>query len=163
MTDEYYMREALAQAQLTLEEDNLPVGAVVVSKGEILGKGRKLNTDFHLGHAEVNALRAALNGRQFTRDSELTIYTTLEPCIMCFGTILNCPVTKVVYAMEDVYGGATKISAAALPIRHHSKEVKIVPGVLREEARALFATFLSTTTESFWINPENPFIKSVLE
>lgn len=161
MEDEKFMRLALAQAEETLAENGYPVGAVVVSKGEVIGAGRKLMGDFHMGHAEMNALHEATSDRRLTRADELVVYTTLEPCVMCYGTILNCPVAKVVYAMEDVYGGATKMEAEFMP-RHHGKSPEIVSGVLREESRALLRRFLETTDDPFWINPDNRLVQAVM-
>ena len=157
------MRLALEQARQTLVESEYPVGAIVVFQGEVIGQGRKMSTDFHMGHAEMQALSNALYGKRYRREDELTIYTTLEPCVMCFGTILNCPVTKVVYAMEDVYGGATNIPASSLPVRHLTKKPEIVSGVLREESRTLLKNFLNVTQDPFWLNPDNPLVQEILK
>ncbi len=162
MTDEDFMRVALEQAELTLAESELPVGSVVVMDGKIIGKGRKLSSNFHLGHAEMHALQEALQGKKFFRkDNHLTLYTTLEPCVMCYGTILHCPISRVVYAFEDVYGGATNIHKPSLPTRHHSKNTEIVGGILREESKKLLKKFIETTNDPIWLNSENPLIQSI--
>ncbi len=163
MTDEDFMREALEQASLTLSENEFPVGAVIVLNGTIIGRGRKSSSDFHMGHAEIHALHDALYGKQYKREDNLAIYTTVEPCIMCYGAILNCPIQKVVYAFEDAWGGATNIDAEALPIRHHLKNPEIVRGVLRKESKELLKKFLAITNEKWWQNKENILIKSILE
>ncbi len=163
MKDEDFMRLALEQASLSLSENEFPVGAVVVLNGKIIGRGRKLSSNFHMGHAEIHALQDALHGKRYKRDDDLVIYTTVEPCIMCYGAILNSPIKKVVYAFEDVYGGATSIDAKALPIRHHLRTPQIIKGVLRDESKELLKKFFLTTKDPMWGNKAGLLVKSVLE
>jgi tRNA(adenine34) deaminase len=163
MNDEELMREALAEAQKTLSENEFPVGAIVVHNGTIIGRGRKIGSDYHLGHAEINALRDALGGKRYHRTDKLSLYTTVEPCMMCFGTILTCPIDKVVYAFEDPYGGGAHVEEAALPVRHHGhKFPKIMGGILRQESKRLLKQFLTTTDQTFWKHYENPLIKLIM-
>lgn len=145
------MGEALAQASMALEEGVFPVGAVLASGARILGRARKTMASNHLSHAEMNLFHQVFMGDyRFARGDGLTLYTTLEPCVMCFGTLLHLPITRLVFAMEDAYGGCASVTLKGAPPRHHARQVEIAVGVRRTEARALFATFLDTTSEPFW-------------
>jgi len=163
MSDEAFMRLALEQAKLTLAENEFPVGAVVVAEGKVIGRGRKSSSDFHLGHAETAAIQQALQGKRYTRKDDLVLYTTLEPCTMCYGTMLHCPIRKVVFGLDDPWGGATQHDALALPARHREKVLEVVGGVLKEESRRLLREFLSITNDPYWKNWNNPLIKRIME
>jgi tRNA(adenine34) deaminase len=161
MNDEDFMRIALREAAITLKEGGQPVGAVITSNGAIIAQAHKDMSSFHMGHAEMVALSIATKGTAYTRKDNLVLYTTLEPCIMCFGAILHCPITKVVYAFEDPWGGATTINAASLPVRHALKNPEIVGGVLREESKELMREFLDVTDSPFWQKEDNVFVKLI--
>lgn len=164
MTDEDYMRLALEQARLTLAEREFPVGAIVVVNGEAVGVGRKSASDFHLEHAEIAAMREVFRGKQYSRtEQDIVLYTTLEPCIMCYGTALHCPIRKIVFGLDDPYGGATNHDRSALPVRHQESVPHIVGGVLQEESRALLREFLHTTDDAYWKKWDNPLIKRIME
>lgn len=107
--------------------------------------------------------RAVFQGDySFSRQDNLCLYTTLEPCIMCWGTLRHLPITRLVYAMEDAYGGCAEVSDAALPPRHQSRPLSICRGVRREEARELFRQFLDVTHEPFWVAGGAPeFVQAV--
>lgn len=165
MNHEYYMSQALKEAKLALEKEAFPVGAIVVIDGEIAGRGhRDYSTQFHMDHAEVLALRSALENKNYKRkENDITIYSTLEPCVMCFGTILHTPVQKIVYAAKDPYGGAVSvIDESKLPIRHQGKYPEIVSGIFEQESKALLRHFIETTEEAFWKNINNPLVQYLL-
>src|SRR3989344_4848213 len=147
MNDQDFMRVALEEANIALKNKLLPVGALVVREGEIIGRGRKMESDsYHLDHAEIIALRDALSNKKYKREDDLTLYTTLEPCIMCYGTIFHCPIKRVVYAAPDVWGGATELAKAEeFPVRHKGKIPEITGNVLEEESRSLIRQFLKIT------------------
>src|ERR1700761_1782394 len=97
--DELFMNEALKEAKLALAEDEIPIGAVVVCKGKIIGRGHNLTerlTDVS-AHAEMQALTAAANtmGGKYLRDCKL--YVTMEPCVMCAGAIYWFQIGKIVF------------------------------------------------------------------
>mgnify|MGYP001811195417 CR=1 FL=1 len=145
------MGEALAQAAFALEEGVFPVGAVLAMGTQILGRARKTMASNHLSHAEMNLFHQVFMGDyRLSRADGLTLYTTLEPCVMCFGTLLHLPITRLVFAMEDPYGGCASVILTGGPPRHQHRPVEIAGGVRRREARAQFATFLDTTSEPFW-------------
>src|SRR5438094_9984286 len=106
--DEYFMRLALREAERALEHDDVPIGAVVVRDGEIIGAGRnerELRQD-PTAHAEIIALRAAASALGSWRVLDSTLYVTLEPCAMCAGAIVLARVPRVVYGCTDPKAGA---------------------------------------------------------
>lgn len=157
MKDKSFMQMAIERARLAFSIGNLPSGAIIVLNDEIIGRGHRLSK---LDHAEIIALREAIGKNKSARD--MTIYTTLEPCIMCFGTILHLGIGRVVYALEDPYGGATDLPISALAPRYYAKYPQITKGVLRKEARNLFKDFFQNTDDPFWQNAENPLAKLCL-
>ncbi|MDQ0346523.1 nucleoside deaminase [Ancylobacter vacuolatus] len=149
--DELMMAEALAEAAGALETCVFPVGAVLARGTQVLGRARKTMASNHLSHAEMNLFhRVFMGDYRFARADGLTLYTTLEPCVMCFGTLLHLPITRLVFAMEDAYGGCASVTLTGAPPRHQHRPLEIIGGVCRSEAQALFATFLDTTAEPFW-------------
>jgi tRNA(adenine34) deaminase len=151
-TDEAMMGMALEEAQLALDEGHLPVGAVIALEGTVLGRGRKSMESNHLDHAEMAVFRRVFSGDyQLSRSDPITLYTTLEPCIMCWGTLRHLPIRRLVYAMPDAYGGCASAKLEPDPPRHSSRPLEVVAGLRQEEARVLFETFLNTTQEIFWV------------
>lgn len=101
--DEYFMKQALAEARLAYEEDEIPVGAVVVSKGKIIGRGHNLTERLKdvTAHAEIQAITAAANylGAKYLKDC--TMYVSLEPCVMCAGALFWSQIGQVVVGAGD--------------------------------------------------------------
>ncbi|KAA0116262.1 nucleoside deaminase [Methylobacterium sp. P1-11] len=151
--DRLMMGHALGEAQRALAKAYFPVGAVLAAGQQVIATGHKAMGSNHLDHAEMVVFHSAFQGNySFSRQDGLCLYTTLEPCIMCWGTLRHLPVTRLVYAMEDAYRGCAQISDAALPPRHQSRPLLVSRGIRREEARELFRRFLDTTHEQFWVN-----------
>ena len=138
MTDEYYMQCALDEAMDAFEEDEVPVGAVVVSNGRIIGRGhirtRMLNDV--TAHAEMQAITAAANHLGAKYLTECTLYVTLEPCVMCAGAIAWAQVSRLVYAASDPKKGYSLIQQSLL----HPK-TEVVKGILEPESSALLKEF----------------------
>lgn len=155
-----FMQLALEEAQQSLAAGQLPVGAVIVVNDEVWGRGHKqAEANMRLDHAEMIALREALD-KNVRIAHEMTLYTTLEPCAMCFGAILNSRIGKLVYALEDPYGGAAQMQPVYFPIRHQVEFPKITSSVLREEAKALFKEFFQTTKDPYWSrHPDNLLVR----
>src|SRR5205823_5480427 len=106
--DEYFMRLAIREAERALEHDDVPIGAVVVKDGEVIGAGRnerELRSD-PTAHAEVLALREAARAIGSWRVLDSVMYVTLEPCAMCAGAIVLARVPRVVYGTTDPKAGA---------------------------------------------------------
>jgi tRNA(adenine34) deaminase len=141
--DEYYMKQALAQAQIAFEEDEVPVGAVIVMSNKIIARGynqvEKLNDP--TAHAEVIALTSAFNflGSKYLPDA--TIYITVEPCIMCAGALYWGKIGKVVYGAADEKNGYLRITKEQSPF--HPK-TEIIRGILKEECAALMKSFFQS-------------------
>ncbi|TCM55894.1 tRNA(Arg) A34 adenosine deaminase TadA [Rhizobium sp. PP-F2F-G48] len=149
--EERMMAEALAEARAALDIGIFPVGAVLCVGEEIVGRAHKSMQSSELHHAEMNLFHRVFDGsRSFARTDGLALYTTLEPCIMCFGTLLHLPISRLVFAMEDAYGGCAAVRLDPSPSRHAARTIEIVGGTCREDARSLFRAFLDTTSENFW-------------
>jgi tRNA(adenine34) deaminase len=141
--DEHYMRLALAEARLALAHDDVPIGAVVVKDGEVIGAGhneRELRED-PTAHAEVIALRAAAQHVGSWRVLDSTLFVTLEPCAMCAGAIVLARVPRVVWATDDPKAGAagSVMDVLGHPSLNHRPES--VGGVLQAESAALIVDF----------------------
>lgn len=148
---EALMAIALEEARLAGAEDCLPVGVVLTRGDEILARGRKSLTEVELGHGEMVVIREVF-GRPhgLRRSDDIRLYTTLEPCLMCYGTIRHLPISTLVYAMEDPYGGCAALGDALLPPRHRDRPLTVRAAVCRDEAKRIFADFLCNTREPFW-------------
>jgi len=107
-TDRFYMKTALAEAGKAAERDEVPVGALVVYQGEVIGQAHNRREELHdpLAHAELLALQAASRRLGDWRLSGAALYVTLEPCIMCVGAILQARVSRVVFGCLDPRAGA---------------------------------------------------------
>ena len=138
MSDEQYMRRALELAARA--EGEVPVGAVVVLDGEIVGEGcnRPLSTNDPSSHAEIEAIRAAGRAVGNYRLTGATLYVTLEPCTMCVGAIFNARIARVVYGAPE-----PKTGASDLFMTRHNHHSKVQSGVLAEECAALMTKFFA--------------------
>ena len=140
MTDEHYMKQALVQAQMAYDEDEVPVGAVVVLNNRIIARGynqvEKLNDP--TAHAEIIALTSAFNYLGSKYLPEATIYITVEPCLMCAGALYWSKIGRVVYGASDEKNGYLHITHNTSPF--HPK-TELVKGVLKEECANLMKSF----------------------
>jgi tRNA(adenine34) deaminase len=139
--DEYFMRLALAEAEKAFEAGEIPIGAIVVCKGRIVGRGYNLTEQLNdvTAHAEMQAFTAASQtiGGKYLKDC--TLYVTIEPCVMCAGASYWVQIGKIVFgANEDKRGFTTK--AASLL---HPKTI-LKSGVLAEECGALITRFFKS-------------------
>jgi len=144
--DEYFMRLALREAEAALEHDDVPIGAVVVREGEVIGAGRnerELRQD-PTAHAEILALRDASRALGSWRVLESVLYVTLEPCTMCAGAIVLARVPRVVYGTVDPKAGAagSVIDVLAQPRLNHRPAV--ASGLLADECAALLTAFFGS-------------------
>jgi tRNA(adenine34) deaminase len=145
MSDETFMREALALAGQAAEAGEVPVGAVVISAGKVVGRGynRPISGKDATAHAEIVALREASAQIGNYRLTNCDLYVTLEPCAMCAGAIMHARIARVVYGATDPKGGACGSVVnlfAESRLNHHAT---VVGGVMAEEAGKLLQEFFS--------------------
>jgi tRNA(adenine34) deaminase len=145
MTDERFMREALALADEAAGRGEVPVGAVVVKDGAIVGRGfnRPIGASDPTAHAEIVALREAAAALGNYRLPECDLYVTLEPCAMCVGAMVHARIARVVYGAADPKTGACG-SIVDLPglatFNHHGT---FLGGMLAEECAAVLKRFFA--------------------
>ncbi len=137
-TDEYYMREALKEAQKALEKDEVPVGAVIACKGRILARAHNLTETLRdvTAHAEMQAFTSAANALGGKYLVDCTLYVTLEPCTMCAGAAYWTQIPAIVYGAADPKRGFTLSGNGVL----HPKTA-LRGGVLADECAALLTEF----------------------
>ena len=138
-----WMRYALREAQRAFDKNEVPVGAVVVKEGRIIGRGFNLVETLQdpTAHAEMIALTAAATTLTSWRLTDTTLYVTLEPCIMCIGAILLARVRMIVYGATDQRYGAC---GSVLQLANHEAldvSVEVVSGILQAESREILQSF----------------------
>jgi len=142
MEDIGFMRQALALAKEAAEDGEVPVGCVIVRRGEVVGRGRnrRETAKTALGHAEIEAIAEACKNLGGWRLWECTMYVTLEPCPMCAGAIINARIPRVVVGAKDEKCGAcgSVCDLFSMAFNHHPS---VEFGVLEEESRALLSDF----------------------
>ncbi|HMQ15758.1 MAG TPA: tRNA adenosine(34) deaminase TadA [Phycisphaerae bacterium] len=141
--DHRYMREALEQARRALESDDVPVGAVVVRGGRIVGRGHNQREKLQdpTAHAEMIALTAAAADVGHWRLEECTLYVTLEPCPMCAGALVLARVARLVYGATDPKGGACGSLYTLTQDARLNHRVETLGGVLADECAELLRAF----------------------
>lgn len=143
MDHQYFMEEALKHAREALSRGEFPVGCVLVHEGEIVAEGARKNSvdNNELDHAEIVGLRNLLDKKLGVSLSEVVVYATMEPCLMCYSTLVVNGVRNIVYAYEDAMGGGTGLELSALRPLYKNIEMNIVPNIMREQSLALFKEF----------------------
>jgi len=135
--DEYFMKQALQEAQKGYDEDEVPVGAVIVANDQVIARAHNLTERLNdvTAHAEMQAITAAAGyiGGKYLKGC--TLYVTLEPCVMCGGALYWSQLDKVVFAASDEKRGAGRIGNV-----YHPK-TKLVSGVLEKESTELLQSF----------------------
>lgn len=148
ITDEQAMAEALRLAREAAAEGEVPVGAVVVRSGEIVGRGRNRREGLRhaLAHAELEAIDDACRRLNGWRLFGSTLYVTLEPCPMCAGAIINARIDRVVYGAADPKAGScgSLTNLFALPYNHHPQWQG---GLMAEECGDLLSGFFRSLRE----------------
>lgn len=149
-----YMRQALELARQALDRQEFPVGCVLVYQNDIIATGRRTGTHqtipSELDHAEIVALRRLEAIGTPMERSRMVLYSTLEPCLMCYGALLICGIGTIVYAYEDAMGGGSACGLQTLPPLYKNSGVRIVPGICRSESLALFKAFFSNPALDYW-------------
>lgn len=141
--DEQFMRAALAEAKVAASVDEVPVGAVVVKGGEIIGRGlnRPVQDSDPTAHAEIVAIRAAAASEQNYRLNDTTVYVTLEPCPMCMGAMLNARISRVVFGAYDPKAGAAGSVVDLSDNRKLNHQVEVNGGLFADKCGGLLQEF----------------------
>ena len=141
--EERFMREAIALAEKAKKKGEVPIGAVVVYRGKIIGKGYNLRTRLQMAtaHAEVRAIDRACKKLKSWRLPESEIYVTLEPCPMCMGAILNARIDRVYFGAYEQKGRSLTGALAEANLLNH--KVEVVGGVLQEECAEVLTSFFT--------------------
>lgn len=141
MNDERFMREAISEARKALAQDEIPIGAVVVANGMIIGRGHNLTETLHdvTAHAEMQAITAAaewLGGKYL---DQCTLYVTVEPCVMCAGAIAWSQLGRLVFGTADDKRGYQRYAPNAL----HPK-TEVASGILADECSTIMKEFFKS-------------------
>jgi tRNA(adenine34) deaminase len=144
--DEYWMQHCLAEAAAAAAEGEVPVGAIVVQRDEIIGRGHNAPIRLHdpTAHAEVLALRAAATALGNYRLPDAELFVTVEPCAMCVGAMFHARIKRVVFGCADAKAGAlgSIVDLASNPALNHHLTVR--SGILADAAREQLQQFFAT-------------------
>lgn len=144
--DERWMREALLLAAQAGDAEEVPVGAIVVRSGEIIGRGfnQPIRSADATAHAEIVAIRSA---SQFCNNYRLpgtTLYVTIEPCTMCLGAMIHARVDRLVFGAQEPRAGAIVSQASLIDAGHFNHRLSFTEGVLANECSALLQSFFKS-------------------
>ena len=142
-TDEYWMSKALSLAQKASDEDEVPVGAVLVKDGVLVGQGynQSIKTSDPSAHAEILALRQAGQTLKNYRLVGTALYVTLEPCAMCAMALVHARVEKIVFATREPRTGAAGSLYQLVQHSGHNHQIEIIEGVLQQQSADMLKTF----------------------
>ena len=149
---------ALEQAQKAFDNGEFPVGCVIADQKQVIASGARIGTTAdksvysEIEHAEIRALKNLESLDKKFVPGNLTLFSTMEPCLMCFGAIILTGITTIVYAYEDPMGGGTKCDVSKLPLLYKNAKIDVVPGVLRQKSLDLFYDFFNKKDNLYWKN-----------
>lgn len=148
--DEYFMREALIEAQRAYEKGEIPIGAVIVLNNQIIARAHNLKETLNdaTAHAEILAIREASKVLSNWRLLDTTLYVTKEPCIMCSGAIVQARIKRLVYGVDDPKGGGVESLYRLLSDKRLNHQVEIKKGILEGECREILKRFFLKLRES---------------
>ena len=143
---EFYMNEALIEAKKALKKDEVPIGAVIVRYGEIVGRGHNTRETEKspLAHAEINAIKNASKVLQGWRLTDCDIYVTLEPCLMCAGAIYQARIVNLFYGATDQKAGAIKSIFKVLDEPKLNHHVHVESDLMERECREVISSFFKS-------------------
>jgi tRNA(adenine34) deaminase len=141
--DEVLMREALAEADSARDAGEVPVGAIVVLGGQIVGRGRNasIGTNDPSAHAEIVALRQAAQALGNYRLNGATLYSTIEPCAMCAGALVHARIARLVYGASDPKAGAVETHFGICATDFLNHRVSVESGILEDECMRVLQSF----------------------
>jgi tRNA(adenine34) deaminase len=158
MNHEYFMKFALQAAEKALISGEFPVGCVLVYQNRVVAAGSRSGTvgtsTNEIDHAEMAALKQLSEKHGAIDYKGVAAFSTLEPCLMCFGALMIRGIGKLVYAYEDAMGGGTACDVAALPPLYRKNRMRVFSNVLRNESLQLF--------KAFFLDPKNSYCKGSL-
>jgi tRNA(adenine34) deaminase len=145
-SDELWMEEALRAAQRALQAGEVPIGAVVVCEGQIIGRGwnRNIGDNDPTAHAEIVALRQAAATVGNHRLAECDLFATIEPCPMCAGAMVHARIKRLVYGADDPKAGAVHSAMQVLNHEQLNHKVEVRSGILAGRCAELLQTFFKT-------------------
>ncbi|MBU0484043.1 MAG: nucleoside deaminase [Proteobacteria bacterium] len=151
---EKFMNIALQEAETALMAGEFPVGCIMVANNKVVARGRRSNSRSgkanEMDHAEMTALRDLFTNHPELNRRTVTVYSTMEPCLMCFAALLLNNITRVVFAYEDAMGGGTNLDLNRLTPLYRDIRVEIIPDVMREESLRLFKNFFTNQANDYW-------------
>lgn len=154
MNDDFFMGEALKEAQKALARGEFPVGCVMVYRNRVVARGRRKGTrdggGNELDHAEMVALRRLAQGKQRMEAAAITVYCTMEPCLMCFSALILHGIGRVVYGYEDPMGGGTVCDRSRLNPLYRDSPIAVRGGVRRSEGLTYFKAFFADCANRYW-------------
>ena len=138
-----WMKAAFREAEKAFEQDEVPIGAVVVQNGQIIGRGYNQCESLidPTAHAEIIAITSAANTIKDWRLKDCQLYVTKEPCPMCAGALVHCRLARVVFGAPDPKGGAAGGAMNLLQFPSLNHECDITPGIMEPDCRRLLQTF----------------------
>lgn len=141
MQEEYFMRQALKEAHKAFNKDEVPIGCIIVKEGKIISKSynKKEKNKIATHHAEILAINKACKKLKTWHLEDCTLYTTVEPCLMCTGAIIQSRIKKVVYGTKnESFGYLTKLE---------NHKIEIIPNILEIECKKILSNFFETKRE----------------
>ena len=144
--DEKFMKEALKEAKKAYEEDEVPVGCVIVKDNKIIARGhnKKEKNNNALLHAEIVTLTKAQKKLNDWHLNDCTLYVTLEPCLMCTGAIIQTRIKKVVFGCNDPKGGAIESSLNIKEIKNINHSFEILSKIMEKECSMILKSYFKT-------------------
>jgi len=150
----HFMGEALAEAAIALAQGEFPVGCVMVYRGRIVARASRRGTAAsgrnELDHAEMVALRQFVHLNEELEPAGVTVFCTMEPCLMCFSALILAGIGEVVFAYEDAMGGGTGCDRSQMKALYRDSPIVVRPHVRRSESLALFQKFFADPANRYW-------------
>lgn len=154
MDYEHFMGAALKEAEKALGRGEFPVGCVMVHGGRIIARGSRKGTRENgrneLDHAEMVALRRLAARKEPLEPSGISVFSTMEPCLMCFGALMLHGIGEIAFAFEDPMGGSTACDRSHLNPLYRQSRIRVRPGVCRRDSLSLFKVFFADPRNSYW-------------
>jgi len=154
MDYDHFMGEALRDARKALARGEFPVGCVIVHQERIVARGSRKGTrggaGNELDHAEIVTLRKLTAAGEPLDPSAITVFSTMEPCLMCFSALMLHGIAEIVFGYEDAMGGGVSCDRSRLRPLYRDSRIRIRSGVRRAECLALFKAFFCDPRHGYW-------------